>query len=80
LSALFTGNRVEFNWTEEDRNLSVDELDEPTRLDFDVVQLILNNPEKASFGDILLYCENLKIDPHAFLQSFLDKKYGLVYA
>lgn len=80
LNALFTGKRIEFNWEDGERNFENDNLQELAQLDFDVVQLILSNPEKASFGDIILYCENLKLDPHSFLQAYLDKRYESVRA
>ena len=79
LNALFTGKPIEFNWEEGERSFDNDDQQELAQLDFDAVQLILNNPEKAAFGDIILYCEKLKIDPYSFLQTFLDKKHGLVH-
>jgi hypothetical protein len=48
-------------------------LQEVTDLEFDVLRLILHQPHQAALGDILIYCNALKIDPHTFLESTLTK-------
>ena len=65
--------KSELNWTEEEHRefeeLCV--LQDQTGLDFDVLRLILNNPQEASMSDVLIYCNALNIDPHSFLDTLL---------
>jgi hypothetical protein len=48
-------------------------LQKVTDIEFDVLRLILHKPQEAALGDILIYCNALKIDPHTFLETILTK-------
>ena len=68
---------VKVNWTAAEHKdfEELCELQDKTGLEFDALRLILNKPQEASLGDILIYCNALNIDPHVFLEKMLTKRF-----